>query len=202
MPKLVDSVGDEIGTNDNPIAVSKLKKATTYGTYFFHSGVLSVVASAHAGTVGYIYMYNPVASAKTVRIAYLKLQSGMTTALATPTAPRITVEKGTFTGTPSGTQIPVAKGRATDASSVLYISAASTGAVNGALTPVGGKLVDANATGTANTNSSEAIICPVGEDLRDIELAPGEYLCIRQADAGTTSDTRKAIADMVYEEYI
>lgn len=32
-------------------------------------------------------------------------------------------------------------------------------------------------------------------------LRSGEYLLVRQADAGTASDTRKAIVDMFFEEY-
>lgn len=202
MPKLVDAAGNEIGTNINPIVVSKLKKTTTYGTYFFHSGNLTIVAAAHGATVGFIYMYNPIASGKIVRIVTLKIESGMTTALATPTAPRITVERGTFTGTPSGAVIPVAKVDSTDITNVLYISAASTGATNGTPIPMGGKLVDANATGTVNTNSSSSDIFKAGEDVRDIILRGGEYLVIRQADAGTASDTRKAIVDMLFEEYV
>jgi hypothetical protein len=202
MPKLVDNAGAEVGTNSNPIVTSKLKKTTTYGSYYFHSGNLAIVAAAHGATVGFLYIYNPVSSGKNARIASIKMITGMVTALATPTAPRVTVERGTFTGTPSGTQIAVAKGDSTDANSVLYISAASTGATNGTPTPIGGKLVDANATGTVNTNSSESMVLPIGEDVKDLVLRPGEYLVIRQADAGTASDTRKAMVDMIYEEFI
>lgn len=202
MPKLVNNAGLEIGTNALPIVVSKLQKTTTYGTYYLHSGNLTIVASAHGATVGFIYMYNPVASVKLVRIVSLRIESGMTTALATPTAPRITVERGTFTGTPSGAVIPVAKVDSTDVANVLYISLASTGATNGTPIPMGGKIVDANATGTVNTNASSVDVFKVGEDVRDIVLRSGEYMVIRQADAGTTADTRKAIVDFVFEEYI
>src|SRR3990170_894024 len=138
MPKLVNTAGTEIGTNSMPLVVSKLQKTTTYGTYYFHSGNLAVVVGAHAATVGYIYMYNPIASGKIVRIVSAKIESGMVTALATPTAPRITVERGTFTGTPSGAVIAVAKGDSTDVSNVFYISAASTGATNGTPIPMVG----------------------------------------------------------------
>lgn len=202
MPRLVNLAGDPIGTNAIPIVVSKLLRTTVYGTYFFHSGNLTIVAAAHGATVGFIYAYNPVASGKLVRIVGLKIESGMTTAIATPTAPRITVERGTFTGTPSGAVIPVAKVDSTDQSNVLYISAASTGATNGTPIPMGGKLVDANATGTVNTSSSRSEIFKVGEDVRDAILRAGEYMVIRQADAATASDTRKAIVDMLFEEYI
>src|SRR3990170_1901874 len=201
MPKLVNTAGTEVGTNTTPLVVTKLQKTTTYGTYYFHSGNLAVVAAAHGATVGYLYMYNPVASGKIVRIARLKIISGMVTALATPTAPRITVERGTFTGTPSGAQILSAKVDSLDAANVFYISAASTGATNGTPIAMGGKIVDANATGTVNTNTSEANVSPAGEDVRDITIRAGEYFLIRKADAGTTSDTRKAIVDMIYEEY-
>jgi len=201
MPKLVDNAGTEVGTNTNPLVVSKLKKTTTYGTYYFHSGNLTIVAAAHGATVGFIYMYNPIASGKIVRIVSCKIESGMTTALATPTAPRITVERGTFTGTPSGAVIAVAKCDSTDVANVLYISAASTGATNAAPIPIGGKIVDANATGTVNTNASSVDILKVGEDVRDLTIRAGEYLVIRQADAATASDTRKAIVDILFEEY-
>lgn len=202
MPKLVNNAGNEVGTNALPLVVSKLQKTTTYGTYYFHSGNLTVLAAAQGATVGFIYMYNPVASGKIVRIVSLRIESGMTTAIALPTAPRITVERGTFTGNPSGAVIAVAKGDSTDVANVLYISAASTGATNGALIPIGGKIIDANATGTVNTNASSSNILNVGEDVKDIILRSGEYLCIRQADAGTAADTRKAIVDILFEEYV
>lgn len=202
MPKLVNTAGTEIGTNAMPIVVTKLQKTTKYGTYYLHSGNLTVVATAHAATVGFIYMYNPVASGKIVRCVLAKVISSMTTALATPTAPRITLERGTFTGTPSGAVIPVAKGDSVDVSNVLYISLASTGATNGTPIPIGGKLVDANATITGNTPSTESILLPVAEDISDLVLRAGEYLLVRQADNGTTSDTRKATFDMIFEEYI
>jgi len=201
MPKLVNSAGTEVGTNTTPLVVTKLQKTTTYGTYYFHSGNLAIVATAHGATVGFIYMYNPVASGKIVRIISCKIESGMVTALATPTAPRITIERGTFTGTPTGAVIAVAKGDSTDVANVFYISAASTGATNGTPVAMGGKMVDANATGTANTNASSVMVFNVGEDVRDIVIRSGEYLVIRQADAGTTSDTRKAIVDILFEEY-
>lgn len=200
MPLIVDSTGAEVGTNLKPLAITKLKKTTIYGTYYFHSGNLTVLATAHAATVGFIYMYNPVGSAKIVRIAFLKIDSGITTALATITAPRITVEKGTFTGTPSGAVIPVSKCDSTDVANVLYISAASTGATNGTPIPIGAKLIAANATATANTNMSTKNIIKES-DTKDHVLRPGEYLIIRQADNGTTADTRKAFVDMGFEEY-
>lgn len=202
MPQLVNVAGQPIGTNAIPIVVSKLLKTTTYGTYYFHSGNLTILAAAHGVTVGFIYCYNPVGSSKLVRLVSMKIESGMTTALATPTAPRITVERGAFTGTPSGAIIPVAKVDSADAANVFYISAASTGATNGTPVPMGGKIVDANATGTVNTNASASNIFNVGEDVRDIIIRAGEYLVIRQADAATASDTRKATVDMVFEEYI
>lgn len=202
MPKLVNNAGTEIGTNALPIVVTKHQKVTKYGTYYLHSGNLTVLAAAHGATAGFIYLYNPVASGKIVKIVSLRIESGMTTALAIPTAPRITVERGTFTGTPSGAVIPVAKGDSADVSNVLYISLASTGATNGTPIPIGGKIVDANATGTVNTNASSSNILNVGEDVSDLILRAGEYLVIRQADAGTTADTRKAIVDILFEEYI
>lgn len=202
MPKIVDGVGVETGTNGNPFIVSKFKKTTTYGTYYFHSGNLAIVAAAHGATVGFLYMYNPIGSGKNIRIVSLKIISGMVTALATPTAPRVTVERGTFTGTPSGAQIASSKVDSADAANIFWITAASTGATNGTPTPMGGKIVDANATGTVNTNTSESVVIPSGEDVRDIIIKPGEYLLVRQADAGTASDTRKATVDMIYEEYI
>lgn len=202
MPKLVNNAGTEVGTNSLPLVVSKLQKTTTYGTYYLHSGNLSIVASAHGANVGFIYMYNPVASGKIVRIVSLRMESGMTTALATPTAPRVTIERGTFTGTPSGAVIAVAKGDSTDVSNVLYISLASTGATNGTPVPIAGKIIDANATGTVNTNSTSSNLLNVGEDVRDLVLRAGEYLLVRQADAATASDTRKVTVDMLFEEYI
>ena len=202
MPKLVNAAGVEIGTNALPIVVTKLQKTTKYGTYYLSPALFTIVAAAHGATVGFIYLYNPIASGKIVRIVSCTLITGMTTALATPTAPRVTLEKGTFTGTPSGAVIAVAKGDSVDVANVLYISLASTGAVNGTPIPISGKIVDANATGTVNTNSSESDLLPVGEDITDLILRAGEYLLVRQADAGTTSDTRKAMLNMIFEEYV
>ena len=202
MPKIVNSAGIEVGTNNTPFVVTKLQKTTIYGTYYFHSGILSVAATAHAATVGFLYFYNPVSSGKIARIVSMKIETGMSTALATPTLPRITVERGSFTGTPSGAIIPVAKGDSIDVANVLHISAASTGATNGATTVMGGKLINANATATANIPSSISDIFDGNKDVKDVILRSGEYLVVRQADAGTTADTRKAIVNMLFEEFI
>jgi len=43
MPKLVNAAGTEVGTNTTPLVVTKLQKATLYGTYYLHSGNLTVV---------------------------------------------------------------------------------------------------------------------------------------------------------------
>jgi len=198
---LLDSAGNEIGTNDKPVVVAKHKKTTLYGTYYIHSGNLTILASAHGSTAGFMWVFNPLVSGKIIKIVRLDIIADMTTALATPTAPRLTVERITSTTNFSGAIIAVAKGDSTDVTNVAYVTLVSTGATITAGAAIAAAIVPANATGTVNTNPEVYNLIGEKSDVKDLVLRAGEGIVIRQADAGTTSDTRKAVINIVIEEY-
>lgn len=169
------------------------------GTYYYSSSAFTVQAAADAATVGRMWIINPVASGVTLRIKSINFSSQLGTALAATSSPRITVERTTFTGTASGTTIAPAKRKTADATNIGSVRTASTGLTLSAGNAVRSFLPVASATAVGYTPASTDTFKP---DVNDrIELAPGEGLIFRQADAGTTADTRRYTFDLTVEEF-
>jgi len=172
------------------------------GVYFYHSGALVIGASADGVATaggGRIWVNNPVGSAVTVRIRKVTFRSQLASALVAVTSPRFTLEKGVFTGTDTGAAITPAKRRTADATAVGACRTAVTGMTISSAAVVASFFPIASATAVAYNPPSEAIFDPGLEDY--IDLAAGECLILRQADAGTTSDTRRVTCDFVVEEF-
>src|SRR6185295_11874006 len=83
--------------------------------------------SAHGATAGFFWLINPVGSTVQVRIKRIDCMSQLTSALVATSAPRISVERVTFTGTASGASVTPAKQFTTDAINVGSLRTASTG---------------------------------------------------------------------------
>jgi hypothetical protein len=156
--------------------------------YFANMSPISVLATGHTSTAGFWWLLNPV-SPNTVRLFVRRVDfvSQIGSVLATPTSPRITLERMTFTGTPSGTTVTPA--------SALSGAPAATGTVrttSGGITPAAGAafhcFLPVAAMTAVGAASAEAF-----EYYPDapIELAPGEGIVARQADNGTSGDTRR-----------
>jgi hypothetical protein len=176
-----------------------VKRPTLTGLYFASSGILTIQAAAHGATAGFMWLINPIGSGVTLYFRKCNFTSATTTALVTISSPRVTVERMTFTGVSSAAPIAAAKRATSDATPKGLVVLATTG-----LTPTAGNIVSAfavvnNQTAVGTTQPTEQIIDTKDDDGL-LQLAPGEGLVWRQADAGTASDTRKANIDLKWEE--
>lgn len=197
--KIVDGNGTETGTNSNPWVIADSKK-TLSGVYLFSSGNQSIGASAHGATAGFFWIINPVGSSKTIRIRKLRFTSAPTAATAFVSSPRVTIERMTFTGTSSGATITPTKRNSSDNNATGLVITATTG-----LTPSAGAVarsfvVAPILTAVGASVPSEQVYEP-NQEQDMIILAAGEGIVCRQADAGTTADTRKCVVDGTWEEY-
>lgn len=169
------------------------------GIYYLHSGAFLVQASADVAPAGRMWIFN--AAPPLLSIRRIRFTSQHNSALATPTAPRIVVERITFTGTPSGTAITAAKRRASDvAPSTWSARSTNAGATITSVSPVCAfypvSALTAVGTAVPVVDEWEPI---TSEDM--LVLGGGEGLRIYQADAGTASDTRRYHLDIVIDEF-
>jgi hypothetical protein len=181
----VDAIFDLFGRQQVVLCRTKL-----LGAYKFESGRLTILAAAHAATAGFFWLINPVGSGVTAVIKKLLATSLPTAVTAFPSAPRVTVERVTFTGTASGAQITPGKRDSTDAANVCTLRTASTGLTLTAAGVMGDFMVTPVLTAVGVAIPVEQYIYDATDEDDYIVLRAGEGLVFRQADAGTTSDTR------------
>jgi len=193
--------------------ISKALRATLYDSdgkevaapnslcpkFAVHSGNLTVQVSAHAATAGFFWIINPVGNTKNLKIRKILFRVAPTTALVCVTAPRISIERVTFTGTASGAQLTPAKIESSEPNPSGLVLTASTGLSLTAGATICAFIVTSvlTAVGVGVSHQQELILSEDGE----IILAPGEGIVCRQPDAGTSSDTRKIILNLTWEEY-
>lgn len=184
-------------TAQNAALVDTRLGETFIGSYQYHSGILAIVATAHTvNTGGFFWVINPVGSGKIVKIKDIRMISGATTALLTLTIPRIAISFMTFTGTPSGASGTVQKHRSSYATSAFDVRTAITGLTCVYGQPIHTCIPVANQTAVGEYAPAESIWNRDNKVL----LLEGEGLVCWQMDAGTTSDTRKAFVDVVWED--
>lgn len=174
------------------------------GLYLCHVGSFTIASSAQASTGGFFWLVNTSAST-VLRVRKVKALSLPTAASAFVTAPRLTLERMSFTGTPSGAT--VAPGKRINTSQNGYVAdATAVGSVRTAST--GMTITAAQALWAADVGS---VLTAVGfdapipqefnpEDKETPYLASGEGIVVRQADAGSSSDTRVVRFGVVWEE--
>lgn len=210
-----DSTGKQLQTTTKTVnsqtvhrqVITTASARTRVGLYRVHAGVFTILVTAHAATAGFWWLINPVGSSVAVSVKKVTFSSQHGSALATPTSPRVTLERTTFTGTASGATVTPAKrvrtavaGLAADATAVASVRTASTG-----LTLTAGEQykaflpVVALTTAAANAAGTDEYD-PADEDA-ELILAAGEGIICRQADGGTTSDTRRVIMNITWEEF-
>lgn len=173
------------------------------GVYYATSGILAVAAGADAATVFKFSLQVPGSNPVAVRVREIAFASWTTTALATITAPRITVERATFATVAAQTVTPAKRVRTAIGGNLADAANTARPTTTAPTTPVAGEAVHAftvvnNETAVGAVSNIEAnwVMGDYG-----LVLAPLEALVIRQADAGTTSDTRKFSVDFLWEEY-
>jgi hypothetical protein len=190
-PMMVDEYG-------RPRVMINRPKVT--GSFKFESGRLTVLAAAHAATAGFFWLINPVGSTTLCYVKKMFATSVPTAVTAFASSPRITVERFTFTGTATGASITPAKRDSTDATNTCTLRTASTG-----MTITAGAVI-ADFTVPA-VLTAVGIAVPIDQWFYDstdeddyIVLRAGEGLVVRQADAGSTSDTRLVLVFGSWEE--
>lgn len=169
---------------------------------YYHSGAFVVNAAADSAATsggGRIWIINPVGSSVKRRLRKVTFRSQLGSALVAVTSPRFTLEKCTFTGTASGTQVTAAQRSTNDAAEVGAARTANTGMTISAAAVICSFFPTASASAVGYAAPAEASFEPGPEDY--VDILPGECLVLRQADAGTVSDTRRCTADFVVEEY-
>lgn len=176
--------------------------ASRSGAYFASSGRQAVLASAHAATVGFMWLINPVGSVKLMAVRSAIGQAFPVAATAFTSAPTITCERTTFTGTASGTTITAALRDSTDAAATGSLRTASTGLSLSAGAVVGAMVVPPVITAVGITQAVPQMLIPVTSADDRVVLRAGEGLIFRQTDNGTASDTRIAVIELCWEEYI
>ena len=190
-------------TVQEQVVITQSQRVET-GVYVAHTGAHVVQATAHAttGLAGFWWLTNPVGSAVLVALRRVEFMSQIGSVLATPTSPRIVLERFVFTGTATGTAIVAAKRETTDAIQVSRLSSAATGmTVTGSAV---GAAVFAFLT-TAAATAAGAVAASAGDWNPDedgqIVLAAGEGIVCRQPDAGTAADTRRFTTNIGIMEY-
>jgi len=201
----VDSTGKALRTFNRAANLHDQYVVTTNGrvvtgTYISQTGAHVVLAAAHAATAaGFWFLTNPVGSTVLVALRRIEFASQMGSILVTATSPRLQAERFTFTGTSTGAVIVAAKQATADATQVARLASATTG-----LTPTAGAAVFAflpvaSATAVAFVAAAVADWNPDADG--QVILAAGEGVVFRQADAGTTADTRRFVTNIAWEEF-
>ncbi len=169
------------------------------GLYYGHSGVLTVLSSAHSSILGFVYLQNPVGSGVDAYLRQVRFQASPIDATVFDSAPRVTLERFTFTGTASGAQVTPAKRDSADATNTIKLRTAGTDMTITAGNIIKGFIVPCVMTAVGVGVPTEVVWEPSSQE-GEVVVKPGEGLILRQADAGTTSDTRIVIADFTWLE--
>lgn len=204
-----DSTGKKLRTYDKGPAghdqyVVPTSDRTVAGLYYVHTGahVVQAAADASTGLAGRWWLLNPVGSSVLMALERVHFMSQLGSALATPTSPRLVLERFAFTGTASGASVTAAKRQATDATATGTLRTAATGlTITGSA--VGAAVISflpcAGATAAGYSAPGESLWYPDEEN--QVILAAGEGFICRQADAGTTSDTRRFVTNLSWSEF-
>ncbi len=190
-------------TENKALVVEEYDPETFYGCYNCHSGNLTVQASAHAvNTGGFFWIVNKPGSGKKIRLERIRVATQITSALSVSTVPRLAISLMTFTGTPSGTPGTASKFDSTYPAPSLEIRTSISG-----LTCTYGQVLWAalpvmaqGSPSWATSPPSEAFWIP-REESYEVVVCEGEGIVFWQPDAGTNSDTRKVISEIMWEEY-
>jgi len=210
-----DSTGRKLHTISAVVGASTVEEQvvivssarTRVGLYRVATGAHVVLATAHAATAGFWWLINPIGSGVAMSLKRVAFMSQHGSVLATPTSPRIMLERFTFTGTASGASITPSRrvrtavaGLAADAAPVGSLRTASTGLTLTAGESLRQFLTVAALTAVAAVPPGEDDHAPDVEDEETI-LSAGEGIVCRQADAGTTGDTRRFVTNLAWEEF-
>lgn len=191
--KKVDALSLTVAANlvhqQRVIARSHERTLTT--RYSFNSGSLVIAAAADSANVGRVYVENDPDSTVLIAVTRVRFTSQHASVLATPTAPRIALRTFTFTGnTPSGAAITGAKQDSSLAAKDTNwnVRTAATGMTIAEVADIEVFYPVAALTAVAASTPASSEWKPASDSV--LILRAGEGLMVKQADAGTASDTR------------
>jgi hypothetical protein len=210
-----DGAGNLLGVAGNPLVIGEDEGETFLGCY--RSELLATIAAAAQtiNTGGFFWGFNPAASGKLIRIERMGFQIAQTTSVAAgfPSAPRIGFFKFSYTGTPTGAAV-AASGLASiqggkfdtnHPAPVFDWRSAITGATCTYLHPLFSTVAAAiPIVGTVTTSQFAGFVTDNDYQPRESEyehvIRPGEGIVLFQPEAGSTADTRRAVARIMWEE--
>jgi hypothetical protein len=179
------------------------RESELLGVYRAALAQQTVQASAQNGTsTGFLWAHVPTAvTNKWARLRRVYITSHHSTALATPTAPRILLSRMTFTGTASGAAHVADKIQSDFPTPVLDLRTAVTGLTPSLVASMGVAAITGaiTAVGAYGVNDVD-IISPVDAEDNWPVIKPGEGVVLWQDVAGTASDTRKFNPVLVWDE--
>lgn len=184
--------------------IVKVRQAAILGVYRAATAQLAVLAAATNGTTtGLLWAHVPTAvTNKKVRLrrCYLTSQNnGITTAMST--APRIRMDRMTFTGTASGAQITAAKNDSGYPSPVFDLRTAVTGLTPSLVAQLGTAAVMGSVTAAGAYSPAVIDMFPAASEEDEWNVfAPGEGFVLYQDTAGTASDQRLVNVVMLWDE--
>lgn len=179
------------------------RQAKLLGVYRLAQAQNTVLASAQNGTTaGMLFMHVPSAvTGKAARIRRIGVTSQHSTALATPTAPRLVATRYTSAGALSSGLLTPAKVQTAHPTAVMLLSAVNTGNTVVHVAPLGSAALAGALTAVgAYEPCFKDMIDPAADEDEWMYLVPGEGLVIYQDTAGTSSDTRKLNIQLLWDE--
>lgn len=181
------------------------RKAKILSVYRLALVQATVLASAQNGTTaGFLFGHmGSAVSGKAMRLRRMSFSSQHSTALATPTAPRLLVRRYTSAGALSGAALaPNVNDSAVHAAPAAIFSLANTGntVVHVGIGFAAGGLAGALTAVGAYEPCYKDLIDPAADEDDWPVFRPGEGFVVYQDVAGTTSDTRKFNLQILCDE--
>jgi hypothetical protein len=174
------------------------------GVYRYAQAQGTVAAAAQNGTTtGMLFGHVPASvTGKAARLRRLGVTSHHSTALATPTAPRLVVQRITGAAALSTGLLAPAKVKTAHPTAVMLLSAVPTGITGIALgNPMGAAgLAGALTAVGAYEPCYKDLIDPAADEDEWPQFEPGEGFVVWQDTAGTASDTRKFNIQLLWDE--
>jgi hypothetical protein len=207
-----DSTGKKVRTQERVVGANTVQEQYVIvdtprvrsGVYMAQTGLHSVAAAATNGTsTGNWWLYNPAASGLKIALRRIEFASGSGAAAAViATSPRIQLSHFTFTGTPGGAAIASRKVDTAYATAAgLLMSTQVTSVVTltqpffAFLTGIWNQSTSSGGPGVGF--ASDWLPEESGQPI----IAAGEGIVCWQPDAGTTSDPRRFVTNIAWDEF-
>lgn len=207
-PTMTRTVGSD--TVHVPLMIPE-RKEVVKGVYRASMALQSVQASAQNGTsTGFLWISCPAAvTTRAMRLRKMEIMINHSASTTMPSTPRIGIARYTFTGTASGATLAGAKIDPDSANPSIDLRTAVTGMTVTLNTDPGSLLNSILVPPMHNVTAAGLLFMPsVPQSLVDIGaqedewpmVKAGQGIVLYQLDAGTTSDTRRFTANLMWDE--